>query len=79
MTAPRVPCPTCGKSILWTPDYPWRPFCSERCRLIDLGEWLVESRRIPAGESLDERDALLDLASRDWESEANGGQSPRPH
>lgn len=79
MAAPHVPCPTCGKAVPWTPDSPWRPFCSERCRLIDLGEWLEESRRIPAGESLAEDDALLDLVAEDWEGAANGGQSPRPH
>lgn len=43
----QVPCPTCGKSVPWTPESHWRPFCSERCKLIDLGEWLDESRRIP--------------------------------
>lgn len=48
---PSVPCPTCGKPVAWGPDSPWRPFCSERCRLIDLGEWLSEEKRI-AGEQL---------------------------
>jgi len=43
----RVPCPTCGKPTRWSPDNPWRPFCSERCRLIDLGDWLTEEHRIP--------------------------------
>ena len=42
-----VPCPTCGKNVEWTQASPWRPFCSERCRLIDLGEWLDEGHRIP--------------------------------
>lgn len=42
-----VPCPTCGKPVTWTTDAPWRPFCSERCKLIDLGEWLSEDKRIP--------------------------------
>jgi len=42
-----VKCPTCGKPVPWTPDSPWRPFCSERCRLIDLGEWASESYRVP--------------------------------
>jgi endogenous inhibitor of DNA gyrase (YacG/DUF329 family) len=41
-----VSCPHCGKSVVWSPASPWRPFCSERCRLIDLGEWLDENRRI---------------------------------
>ncbi|HKK13184.1 MAG TPA: DNA gyrase inhibitor YacG [Gammaproteobacteria bacterium] len=43
-----VSCPTCGKAVEWTPDNPWRPFCCERCRLIDLGEWFEERHRIPA-------------------------------
>ena len=43
-----VDCPTCGKEVPWTAASPWRPFCSERCRLIDLGEWIDETRRIPA-------------------------------
>ncbi len=42
-----VLCPTCGETVLWTPESRWRPFCSERCRLIDLGEWLEEEKRIP--------------------------------
>ncbi|MEJ2593388.1 MAG: DNA gyrase inhibitor YacG [Candidatus Thiodiazotropha sp.] len=41
-----VPCPTCGKAVPWTPDSRWRPFCSERCRLIDLGDWFDEKHRI---------------------------------
>lgn len=42
-----VKCPTCGKPVPWQQDYPWRPFCSERCRLIDLGAWADESHRLP--------------------------------
>lgn len=46
-----VKCPTCGKPVEWSPEQRWRPFCSERCRLIDLGAWLDdESRRIPGDE-----------------------------
>ncbi|MES9818219.1 MAG: DNA gyrase inhibitor YacG [Candidatus Thiodiazotropha sp.] len=41
-----VPCPTCGKAVVWSSDSAWRPFCSERCRLIDLGDWLDENHRI---------------------------------
>lgn len=40
-------CPTCGAAVVWSPQSRWRPFCSERCRLIDLGEWLQEEKRIP--------------------------------
>ncbi len=42
-----VACPTCGKPVPWSPASRWRPFCSERCKLIDLGEWLCEEKRIP--------------------------------
>jgi endogenous inhibitor of DNA gyrase (YacG/DUF329 family) len=47
-----VACPTCGNPVPWKPESKWRPFCSERCRLIDLGEWLDESHRLsePADE-----------------------------
>jgi endogenous inhibitor of DNA gyrase (YacG/DUF329 family) len=42
-----VNCPNCGRPVEWTPASRYRPFCSERCRLIDLGEWLAENHRIP--------------------------------
>jgi uncharacterized protein len=40
-------CPQCGKTADLTPDNPFRPFCSERCKLIDLGAWAAESYRVP--------------------------------
>jgi hypothetical protein len=42
-----VPCPLCGKPALFTPDNPYRPFCSQRCKLIDLGQWANEEYRVP--------------------------------
>ena len=45
--ARRVACPGCGKPVEYSPENPWRPFCSERCRLTDLGAWASESYRIP--------------------------------
>jgi endogenous inhibitor of DNA gyrase (YacG/DUF329 family) len=42
-----VKCPTCRKPAPWE-NNPHRPFCSERCRLIDLGAWTQERYRIPA-------------------------------
>jgi uncharacterized protein len=51
MNTPRVvPCPQCGKAVEWTPASRWRPFCSERCKLIDLGAWATEAYRIPLAE-----------------------------
>lgn len=56
-----VKCPTCGKRVEWSDASPWRPFCSERCRMIDLGAWANEDYRIPGepapdDEEEDERD-----------------------
>jgi len=42
-----VKCPTCRRDVEWSPASQYRPFCSDRCRLIDLGEWLSEQHRIP--------------------------------
>lgn len=41
-----ISCPTCGKKGTWKNDNKFRPFCSERCKLIDLGEWAEEKYRI---------------------------------
>ena len=46
MSAARVNCPTCRRELDWG-QAPFRPFCSERCRLIDLGGWLAERHVIP--------------------------------
>ena len=43
----RALCPTCRREVPWAESVPWRPFCSERCRLIDLGAWLDERHTIP--------------------------------
>lgn len=60
-----VNCPTCAKKVPWTEESPFRPFCSERCKLIDLGEWASENHTIP-GEApdLDEFDEF-DLPAND--------------
>ena len=53
--APRtVACPACGDKSAFEPWNPWRPFCSERCRITDLGAWASESYRIPAKPPEDE-------------------------
>jgi hypothetical protein len=44
-------CPQCGNASSLTPDNPARPFCSERCRLIDLGAWADGSYSIPVVEA----------------------------
>lgn len=47
-----VNCPHCQKLVEWSALSPFRPFCSERCKLIDLGAWADESHRIPGEEAL---------------------------
>ena len=59
-------CPTCRREIQWSELFPYRPFCSERCRLIDLGAWLTERHAIPGEESAGE------------ESEGSGEMSSAP-
>jgi endogenous inhibitor of DNA gyrase (YacG/DUF329 family) len=46
--AKTVSCPRCGKPAPFAPENPWRPFCSERCKTIDLGKWADEQYRVPA-------------------------------
>jgi endogenous inhibitor of DNA gyrase (YacG/DUF329 family) len=55
----RVACPGCGASAEYSPANPWRPFCSERCRLSDLGAWASESYRIPLRREAAEEDDSL--------------------
>lgn len=50
-TPPTVACPTCGDPALFAPSNRWRPFCSERCKRIDLGAWAAEEFRVPSRES----------------------------
>jgi uncharacterized protein len=45
--APVVKCPTCRRPVEWSEESVYRPFCSDRCRLIDLGAWFGEQHKIP--------------------------------
>lgn len=56
-----VKCPTCSKGVVWGKISPYRPFCSKRCQLIDLGEWADEEKRIPSHSDLSE--------SEEWSEE----------
>jgi endogenous inhibitor of DNA gyrase (YacG/DUF329 family) len=62
-----VKCPQCGKPVEWTPASKCRPFCSERCRMLDFGAWAAEAYRVPAVDADDDGDAP-----------ANGGGSETP-
>lgn len=47
-----VACPTCRKSVKWDQENIFRPFCSKRCKLIDLGEWASEGHKIPGEKTI---------------------------
>ena len=47
-----VKCPSCNAIVAWSNKFPFKPFCSERCKLIDLGDWASENNKIN-GEKLD--------------------------
>jgi endogenous inhibitor of DNA gyrase (YacG/DUF329 family) len=55
MPAQMPSCPTCKRPVEWSPAFPWRPFCSERCKLIDLGAWASERHAIPTDANIDEQ------------------------
>ena len=54
MSGTFVQCPTCGAPVEWSVKSPDRPFCSERCKLIDLGAWASEEHAIPGSELEDD-------------------------
>lgn len=41
-----INCPQCGKPAVYGEDNRFRPFCSERCKMIDLGHWAAEDYRV---------------------------------
>ncbi len=43
-----VNCPRCQTPVTWSASTPFRPFCSERCKLMDLGAWATEKYRVAA-------------------------------
>lgn len=50
----QVACPRCGCAVEWSAANRYRPFCSERCKMIDLGAWAAEQYRVAAAAPPDE-------------------------
>ncbi|WP_076538458.1 DNA gyrase inhibitor YacG [Shewanella sp. UCD-KL21] len=48
-----VKCPICQTQVEWSPESKFKPFCSERCKLIDLGDWASEKHAIPVKPEFD--------------------------
>ncbi|MEO8992811.1 MAG: DNA gyrase inhibitor YacG [Nitrosospira sp.] len=65
MKQPIVNCPNCGKIMVWDTGNRYRPFCSERCKMIDLGQWASESYRIPDAETDTEAEKQEEDVSKD--------------
>ena len=70
-----VKCPICTKSVVWSPQSEYRPFCSKKCQLIDLGEWAGEDRKIagkpaqdatPQAMGIEEIEAMLAQQPNDF-------------
>lgn len=53
----KITCPTCQKTSEYSANNPHRPFCSERCKLIDLGAWADEKHRVPGEPAAPDEDA----------------------
>jgi hypothetical protein len=64
----KTTCPICQKQNTWQPENTFRPFCSDRCKLIDLGEWARETRKI-AGASANSH---IDLTAVNEEDDYGG-------
>jgi endogenous inhibitor of DNA gyrase (YacG/DUF329 family) len=54
-----VACPTCKKKFDYSSSE-FRPFCSEKCRLIDLGQWLTEAYAVPVQKLTDDEQQTLE-------------------
>ncbi|MBI3248716.1 MAG: DNA gyrase inhibitor YacG [Deltaproteobacteria bacterium] len=70
-----VKCPTCRTPVPWQGN-PYRPFCSARCRILDLGAWADESYRLPGGPLPEETDesARTDTAAEDRRARGEDGK-----
>jgi endogenous inhibitor of DNA gyrase (YacG/DUF329 family) len=51
-----VDCPTCGAKVEWRTEHTHRPFCSARCKHIDLGAWAEEKYKIPGAATEEDQD-----------------------
>jgi endogenous inhibitor of DNA gyrase (YacG/DUF329 family) len=60
----QIKCPICKKMTTWE-ENPYRPFCSERCKLIDLGKWADEEYKVEGGETDEEEAGEEDQSGRD--------------
>ena len=60
-----VGCPRCAAPVRWGPESPYRPFCSERCKMVDLGAWANEEYRVAVKANDEDPDARSDGSEPD--------------
>lgn len=63
----KIKCANCGKQTNWEGNE-FRPFCSERCRMIDFGSWIDEEYRVPAEKSANANFDLPDDEDTDFKN-----------
>jgi hypothetical protein len=51
----QIICPICKRKTTWE-ENPWRPFCSERCKLVDLGKWVSDEYKIEGEKKEEEKE-----------------------
>lgn len=68
----KVKCPHCRSEFSYYASE-FRPFCSEKCRMVDLGHWLNESYKVPSATPLTEEDflAMEQMYGQENEEDAN--------
>ena len=69
-----VKCPRCEKIMVYSKDNPYRPFCSERCKLIDLGNWAdgkyaIEGKKIDPSQI--DLESLAENPGKDSDSDSD--------
>lgn len=61
----KIRCPQCQQETVYSEENPFRPFCSERCKILDLGAWADESYRVPEPISNSENSSSNDSSETD--------------
>ena len=65
MSETLVNCPTCNTKVVWSAANEYRPFCSKRCQLIDLGEWANENHTIAGKPGFTDVNLAMDVEEID--------------
>lgn len=75
----KASCPICHKKVEWEGNA-FRPFCSERCKLVDLGNWATESYRVPSKPDEEDEDPPGKPAEADRPKEGtSNGSNGKPN